>query len=340
MFWIFLTGGLFLGWSLGANDTANIFGSAVGSRMLSFRKAAIICSLFVIAGAIFQGGGTTETLNSLGATEEFKHAFIITLSAGITVFVFSLLALPVSTSQAIVGAIIGWNLFAGLPTDFDVIKKIFLSWILCPILAAVFSVTLFLLINIFIRRSGINIFMHDALIRWGLIVVGAFGAYSLGANNIANITGVFIPAATLNNINAGIPVSIDIQLFFLGAIAISLGVFTFSHRTIKTIGTKIFKITPEMAFIVVLAHSLVLFIFSSSKLSTLAVSLGLFPIPLVPVSSSHAIVGAIIGLGLLKGGYGINYKVTGEIAAGWIITPLLSGILTFSIFWVVNFFKV
>ena len=48
MFLFFLTGGLFLGWSLGSNDAANIFGTAVGSKMLRFRTAATIASIFII----------------------------------------------------------------------------------------------------------------------------------------------------------------------------------------------------------------------------------------------------------------------------------------------------
>ena len=47
---IFLTSGLFLGWALGANDAANVFGTAVGSRMVRFSTAAVICSIFVILG--------------------------------------------------------------------------------------------------------------------------------------------------------------------------------------------------------------------------------------------------------------------------------------------------
>ena len=48
----FLTSGLFLGWSLGANDAANVFGTAVGTRMIRFSTAALICSLFVVLGAV------------------------------------------------------------------------------------------------------------------------------------------------------------------------------------------------------------------------------------------------------------------------------------------------
>ncbi|MDG2203714.1 MAG: inorganic phosphate transporter, partial [Alphaproteobacteria bacterium] len=58
---IFLTSGLFLGWALGANDAANVFGTAVGSRMVRFSTAAVICSIFVILGAVISGAGATET---------------------------------------------------------------------------------------------------------------------------------------------------------------------------------------------------------------------------------------------------------------------------------------
>ena len=64
---VFLLGGLFLGWSLGANDAANVFGTAVGTRMIRFKTAAIVCGIFVILGAVISGAGTTETLGKLGA---------------------------------------------------------------------------------------------------------------------------------------------------------------------------------------------------------------------------------------------------------------------------------
>jgi inorganic phosphate transporter, PiT family len=334
---MYLIGGLFLGWSLGANDAANVFGTAVGSRMVRFRTAAIICSLFIIFGAVVQGSGGAETLNSLGSVGSLRDAFIVTISAAITVFGMSYFGLPVSTSQAVVGAIIGWNLFTGMPTDAIVLKKILLTWILCPFLAAMFAIPLFALMKIYVKYTSIHLLKQDAILRWGLLAIGAFGSFSLGANNIANVMGVFIPSAALQDIGfAGLTFSGAKQLFFIGALAIAAGVFTFSARTMKTVGGKLFKLSPESALIVVLAHSLVLFVFSSSWLSAFVSGLGLPSIPLVPVSSSQAVIGAIIGLGMMRGGYGINYKVLGEIGLGWIATPIISGLLTFALlfsFW-------
>ena len=67
MIWFFLLSGLFLGWSLGANDAANIFGTAIGSRMVRFKTAALIASVFVVLGAVISGAGATHTLGQLGA---------------------------------------------------------------------------------------------------------------------------------------------------------------------------------------------------------------------------------------------------------------------------------
>ncbi len=66
----FLSSGLFLGWSLGANDAANIFGTAVGTKMIRFRTAAVIGSIFVILGAVLSGEGASHTLGKLGVINE------------------------------------------------------------------------------------------------------------------------------------------------------------------------------------------------------------------------------------------------------------------------------
>ncbi len=64
---LFLSSGLFLGWSLGSNDAANIFVTVVGSRMITFVTAALICAVFVVLGAVIGGAGTAHGLGKLGA---------------------------------------------------------------------------------------------------------------------------------------------------------------------------------------------------------------------------------------------------------------------------------
>jgi inorganic phosphate transporter, PiT family len=172
--------------------------------------------------------------------------------------------------------------------------------------------------------------------------VGAFGSYSLGANNIANVMGVFIPSFNLNDLNLGLfSLNSAQQLFLLGGLAIAVGIISYSWKVMDTIGSNILELSSEAAMIVVLAQAMVLFIFSSSALSNFSVRLGLPPIPMVPVSSSQVIVGCIIGIGIYKGVRNINFKVLGEIAVGWVVSPLASGLLTFFLlFFMKNLFNI
>ena len=101
-----LLGGIFLGWSLGANDASNVFGSAVTSRMLKFWTAAVLAAIFVLLGALLEGRAGIETLKGLTQLT-LQQAVVSSVAAAVTVTVMTVLGLPVSTSQAVVGALIG-----------------------------------------------------------------------------------------------------------------------------------------------------------------------------------------------------------------------------------------
>jgi len=342
MFAFFLTSGLFLGWSLGANDAANVFGTAVGSRMIKFITAAICCSVFVVIGSVISGTGASHTLGKLGSVNAIAGAFIVAFAAATSVYLMTKAGYPVSTSQAVVGAIIGWNLFSGSLTDFNALVKIVMTWVACPILAAIFSIIFYKIFAFFITRAKIHMFTLDKFTRYGLVLAGIFGSYSLGANNIANVMGVFVPVSPFSDISFyGIfKLTSAQQLFFIGGVAIAVGVFTYSKRVMMTVGEGIMELSPVAALIVVWSHSIVLFLFASQGLEGFLTRHGLPAIPLVPVSSSQAIVGSIIGLGILKGGRGLRWRTLGGISGGWVATPVIAALISFiSLFFLQNVFQ-
>jgi len=328
---IFLSSGLFLGWSLGANDAANVFGTAVGSRMVRFTTAALICGVFVVLGAFVSGTGAAQTLGKLGAVNALGGSFMAALAAGLTVLWMTKLGLPVSTSQAIIGSIIGWNLFSDSYTDISSLLKILSTWIICPLLSAVIAALLFTLAKIFVRKIGVGLIRMDGYTRLALILAGAFGAYSLGANNIANVMGVFVPVAPFPDLQFGQDFSVSSaqQLFLVGGLAIAVGVFTYSKRVMMTVGSELMTLTPLAAWVAVMSHSIVLFLFASERLEQLLANMSLPTIPLVPVSSSQAVVGAVIGIGMLQGGREIQWPRIYGIVRGWVITPVSSCLLCF-----------
>jgi PiT family inorganic phosphate transporter len=343
-FLVFLSSGLFLGWSLGANDAANVFGTAVGSRMLRFVTAAGVCAVFVVLGSVISGAGASRGLGELGRVNALGGSFTVALGAALTVYGMTKLGLPVSTTQAIVGGIVGWNVFSGTPTDLGALSRIVGTWIAAPLLGALFALVLYRATERAIHHIKPHLLWLDQWTRIGLLAAGAFGAYSLGANNVANVVGVFVPASPFGDLSIGgvFTLTGHQRLFLMGGLAIAVGTF-FSRRVMLTVGRSIVTVGPVGGWVVVMAQALVLLIFSSQSLEAFVVRLGLPPIPLVPVSSSQAVVGAVCGLALargIKGARQIKWTVLRNIALGWVATPALAAAITYvALYFVQNVFE-
>ncbi|MCK7520230.1 MAG: inorganic phosphate transporter family protein [Ignavibacteriales bacterium] len=340
--WFFITSGLFLGWSLGANHAVNVFGTAVVSKMVKFRTAAIISGIFVILGSMISGAGTTKTLTDLGSINAIAGSFSVALAVGISVTLMTRAKLPVSTSQAVIGGIIGWNIFTGSPTDYNsLIKNIIqldcFSGYCCNIWIFNFQAH-----KKTVLKWKIHLLRLDNYTRIGLIIVGALASYSLGANNIANVMGMFASAPLFKDLNIGniIVISSVQQLFLLGGIAIAFGIFTYGNNVMETVGTDLYKISPITGFVVVFAEFIVLWLFTSQSLESFLLKNNLPSFPLVPLSTTQAFIGAVIGVGLAKDPLSINFKVLGKIGIGWVVAPLTAGLITFiSLFFIQNVFE-
>lgn len=340
-FLIYLSSGLFLGWSLGASEASN-FGTAVATKMIKFRTAAAIASVCIILGAVYAGAGTSQTLGELGGVTTLAGAFMVALSAALATYWMVKLSIPVSTSQAIVGAIIGWNFYAGKPTDLSILSQIVGAWFLGPFFAGIIAIGLYSCLKFLFKRWPIHLLHKDCYTRIALILAGAFGSYSLGANNIANVMGVFVDSSPLHPLEFpfGLTLNKTQVLFLLGSVAIAIGISTYSKKVIYTVGNTIMKLSPLMAWVVVASQGLVLFIFSSQGIQNFLLSHGLPALPLVPVSSTQAVIGAVMGLGIAKGGGSLNWTVLGKIGISFVITPVSTAVICYiSLFFLQNVFN-
>ena len=297
-------GSIFMGWSLGANDAANIFGTGVVTRAIRFRTAAILLSVFVILGSIIEGQKTIETVGFF--TElNISLALLATIAAALVVTGMTYFGIPVSTSQAILGAVMGVAIyttgFAAFP--WDKFTKVIICWVGAPLGAMVISIALYQLMDIATRRiKSLPTFMLAMKI--GIMVVGSYGAYTLGANNVANTTGVFVGAGVFTPFLGTV----------IGGLAIALGACTYSKRVMETVGGKITPLDIPTAFVAVLAEAITLHIFTQVG---------------VPVSASQAIVGAVIGIGMAKGIRTVSAKKTAQILVGWVLTLGISILLPY-----------
>ena len=158
-----LAGGLLLGWSLGANDAANVFGAAVASRIIAFKKACLLCGLAIILGAVIQGHAGINTLAALSG-QTMGTLLITSVAASVTLVIMTFFRLPVSASQAIVGAIVGIGLATGY-MRWDVLGKVVVCWIATPIGAMLIACVVYKLLSIFLRYVPMGMLTRDKFLK-------------------------------------------------------------------------------------------------------------------------------------------------------------------------------
>lgn len=298
--------GVFLGWSLGANDSANIFGTGVTTGTIRYGTAIVLTAFFVLAGALLEGSKCMATLNELSRLSPI-NAFSCALASAVTMAALTYLAIPASTSQAIIGAIIGAAILSGTP-DFSKLYKIVSCWLLTPVGAGGAAYCLHRLLKYLLDRTMTNITYRNTLYSFGIATAGCYAAYSLGSNNVANVTGVYVGSGMLSSQTAAL----------IGGVSIAIGVLTYSKPVMVTVGKGIAPLDPFSALVCVLATALTLHFFTQIG---------------VPVSSSQAVVGAVVGVGVVGGMRTVSGLVLARIAIGWLLTPVSAGVLSLLFTW-------
>lgn len=311
--------GIAVGWSIGANDAANSLGTAVGSRVLTLRQAIILIVIFGFLGAFLQGSYVIKTigkgivpLDKLGRDLSVYVALVAAFSACAWVVLATYWKMPISTSHSIVGAVAGAGLAVHAPIVWKKLLDIFICWVFTPLGAALLG---YIFYRIF--KSIFYRFMPRKFVRFILssliILSGCYVAYTWGANDVANAVGVIAGTGVIS-VRDGI---------LLGGLAIILGIITWGYKVIQTIGSEITNLLPIMAF--------------SAQLAS-AINVHFYTILGIPVSTSHSIVGAIFGVGLVRGVRVVNLKIMREIVICWLLTPLISGIISFIMLKLMIFF--
>ncbi len=349
--YLLLFAGLFMGWSLGTNDAANAFGTAVATRVVKYRTSIIIIAVMVMVGAVLMGDQNISKLSSIatnnavtaspdqvqqaveaGTIETLKlksalKAFIIFACAGITVFVMSYLKFPVSANQSVTGAVIGWGLCYAdysnpeiLKSNLGEILEFMSTWLINPLGAAAISFVLVFIVKKFIEKWLTSLKHYDTIIKIGYIGAGAFSAYSIGQNSSASVTAFYYDPTGL-----GANLIFGNEGFFngariaaiLGGLAIAVGVLTFSKRVMMTVGGSIAEITQVDGFVVIIASALTVVLMGNL--------MG------IPVSTSQSVVGAVIGAGLVNGVKTVNFGVFKRIAIAWVSSPTVAGLLAYGV---------
>lgn len=311
--------GVAVGWSIGANDAANSLGTAVGSRVLTLRQAIVLICIFGFLGAFLQGSYVTKTIgkgivpmDKLDKDLALYVALVASFAACAWVVLATYWKMPISTSHSIVGAVAGAGLAIHAPIKWKVILDVFICWIFTPIGAAILGYIFYRTFKNFFYRVISRKYLRVTFA--GLIITsGCYVAYTWGANDVANCVGV-IAGAGIVTPHTGV---------ILGGLAIVLGIITWGYKVIETIGSEITHLLPVMAFAAQLAS---------------AINVHIYTVFGIPVSTSHSIVGAIFGVGLVRGMRVLNLRIAREITLCWLATPFISGVISFAVLKTITIF--
>jgi PiT family inorganic phosphate transporter len=308
-----LGAGAYVGWNIGANDTANCIGTTVGCGLISFRKAAILVSVFVIIGAMLQGQHVMKTISKgiVNAELDYMAVCVVLICSGFFVTLATFYRIPTSTSQAIVGGVVGIGLAVGAEVNFAKFILIAESWIICPVLVMILSYGLMHLVVLVLRRFQSRSLLFQHAFGWLAIASACYVAYSMGANNAGNAVG---PIANLDIFPPQL-------LLFISGVSIAIGALTYGKKVADTVGKGITQLDIPGAFVAQVSSAFGMHLFS------------LFGIP---VSTSSAIVGAVVGVGLVKGARSISKKTIITILVGWVSTPALAGSFSFLLYKVIK----
>ncbi|MDR7523399.1 MAG: anion permease [Armatimonadota bacterium] len=286
--------GLFLGWGIGANDAANTFGPQVGANIIAYRRAIVLAAVFAFLGAVTEGEKIFPTLGGLTRLS-LETSVVATLAAGLSVAAMSFLGMPVSSSHAIFGALVSVGLLHGQAVHLPTAAKLAASMVTAPVGAGVIAYLFYQAIAGASSRWLGSLLMFQRLVRYSAVAVGCYAAYALGANNVGNAMAPIVAVGVV-----GAPAGA-----LLGGLAIATGVLTFSERVILTVGKQITALDPISALVAVAGT---------------AVTVHLFTQVGIPVSTSQAIVGSVVGVGLTKGMMTVNRRMFWVIPLSWIVS--------------------
>lgn len=310
----------------GFHDAANSVATVVATRVLSPKQAVVWAALFNFAAAFIFGLHVANTIGKgiIDASIVDTSVILAALSGAIVWDIVTWWwGLPTSSSHALIGGLVGAAL--AKTSSFSVlvwsgIIKVVAFIFIAPLLGMVIGFILSVLLNfIFAKSSPARV--DKQFRRWQLV---SASLYSLGhGGNDAQKTMGIIAMLLFTGGYLGPTFYIPVWVVFACYIAIALGTMMGGWRIIKTMGMRITELKPSGGFCAEAAAATTLFA---------ATAMG------VPVSTTHTITGAIIGVGATRGLGTVRWTVASNILWAWVLTIPAAALISMATYYIVRLF--
>ncbi len=290
----------------GFHDTANAIATSVATRALHPRHAILMATAFNFIGA-FAGTAVAKTIGA-GLVEEATTTQAVVAAALVGAITWNLitwwLGLPSSSSHALIGGLLGATIFAAgtgaLKVD-GLVGKVLVPMISSPLIGFLGAFLLMLALYWIFRRARRKPMAR--LFRRLQVLSAGYMAFSHGSNDAQKTMGII----TLALFAGGAIPTVDVPFWVIvvSATALSLGTAVGGWRIMRTMGHRVVELEPVHGFAAETTAASVLFV---------TAHLGM------PVSTTHVISSAIMGVGSARGPKGVRWGVARRILLAWVIT--------------------
>ena len=297
----------------GFHDTANAIATSVSTRALRPSHAILMSAAANFIGAL-TGTAVAKTIASgIATTPSGDDGQIVVAAALVGAITWNLitwrLGIPSSSSHALIGGLIGAAIASVGPTSLNgegIFQKVIVPLIASPILGVILGFSLMvLLLNVFRRAHPKRI--NDRFRRLQ-VISAAYMAFSHGSNDAQKTMGII----TLALVAGGLlpDTTVPLWVILIAASAISAGTAAGGWRIIKTMGQRVVKLDPVHGFA------------AETTAATIIIGASTFG---MPVSTTHVISSAIIGVGSSDRFSAVRWGVAGNIVIAWVLTIPASG---------------
>jgi PiT family inorganic phosphate transporter len=313
----------------GFHDAANSIATVVSTRVLSPQQAVLWAAFFNFAAAFVLGTAVAKTIGK-GMIDLSVVTQEVILAGLLGAIFWNLLTwyfgLPVSSSHALIGGYAGAAVakagFAAILPAGWIKTLVFI--VLAPVIGATLGFLLMVAVTWIFRRW--NPFRLDKMFR--ILQLFSAGVYSLGhggndaQKTMGIITGLLLASGYVVSDKPG-EFHVPLWVVMISHAAIALGTMFGGWRIVRTMGSRITKLQPIGGFCAETAGAITL----------IGATLGG-----IPVSTTHTITGAILGVGSTKRFSAVKWGVAGRIVWAWIITIPVSALVAAISFWVLDLF--
>jgi PiT family inorganic phosphate transporter len=319
---------LFFNYTNGFHDAANAIATSVSTRALTPRAALALAAVMNLVGA-FLGTGVAKTVGSgIIVPPKDLHGLTIVAAALIGAIVWNLVTwyfgLPSSSTHGLIGGLIGAALAAsGRVLWAGVFHKVVLWMVLSPVVGLILGYLLMVAILWIFRNS------HPGRVGRRFRIAQSLSAAAMalghGLQDAQKTMGIIVLALVTTGYQAAGDSHVPVWVILLCAAVLSLGTYAGGWRIMRTLGRRVIELDPPKGF--------------AAEVTAASILYATAFIWQAPVSTTHTITAAIMGVGATKRRSAVRWGVAGHIVLAWILTIPAAGVVAALAYWIIELFS-